>query len=179
MTRRVTLRDDARIGDDDQLLLRMNDDRDLTNGLKLALADAPAYRTVPGFELTGAVAVSCFLVATDLDAQIVVRGTRWSVYGLASVARLRALGCTLVATEVFDGEEPCLSRTATSTSSSAPTRPEQRSTPRSRGRSEASCAPASPNDSTRSCERSTLAGQRRLKPDRYHDRHGRGTRGRG
>lgn len=106
MTRRVTLREDARIGDDDQLLLRMNDDRDLTNALKLALADAPAYRAVPGFELTGAVAVSCFLVATDIDARIVVRGTRWSVYGLASVARLRALGCTLVATEVFDGEEP-------------------------------------------------------------------------
>ncbi|MHB1929832.1 MAG: hypothetical protein ACYDEN_03095 [Acidimicrobiales bacterium] len=106
MTRRVTVRNDGRIGDDDQLLLRMNDDRDVTNALKLALAETPAYRVVPGFELTGAVAVSCFLVATDVDAQIVVRGTRWSVYGLASVARLRTLGCTLVATEVFDGEEP-------------------------------------------------------------------------
>lgn len=106
MTRRVTLRHDARMGEDDQLLLRMNDDRDVTNALKLALADAPAYRTVHGFELTGTVAVSCFLVASDVDAQIVVRGTRWSVYGLASVAHLRALGCMLVATEVFDGEEP-------------------------------------------------------------------------
>lgn len=107
MTRRVTLRDDARMGEDDQLLLRMNDDRDVTNALKLALAEAPAYRVVPGFGLSGAVAVSCFLVvASDVDAQIVVRGTRWSVYGLASVARLRALGCMLVATEVFDGEEP-------------------------------------------------------------------------
>jgi len=159
VTRRVTLRDDARMGEDDQLLLWMNDDRDVTNALKLALAEAPAYRVVPGFGLSGAVAVSCFLVATDIDARIVVRGTRWSVYGLATVARLRALGCTLVATEVFDGEEPLPLSDRHVDVSCAPIRRARRRTPRSPGRSEANCGPASPNDSTRSCEHSTLAGQ--------------------
>jgi hypothetical protein len=105
VTRRVVLRDDRRVGDAEQLLLRMNDDRDVTNALKLALADAPAYRVVPGFEPSGAVTVSCFAVADDLEAQIVVRGTRWSRYGLARISDLRALGCDLIATDVFDGED--------------------------------------------------------------------------
>lgn len=78
MTRRVVVREDRRVDADEQLLLRMNDDRDVTNALKLALADAPAYRVLPGFERAGAVAVSCFAVADDIEAQIVVRGTRWS-----------------------------------------------------------------------------------------------------
>lgn len=102
MTRRVVLRDDRRVDHVEQLLLRMNDDRDVTNALKLALADAPAYRVVPGYERSGAVTVSCFAVADEVEAQIVVRGTRWSWYGLAWVGNLRSLGCRLVATDVFD-----------------------------------------------------------------------------
>ena len=56
----------------------MNDDRDVSNALRLALADAPAHRVVPGFERSGALTVSCFAVADEIEAQIVVRGTRWS-----------------------------------------------------------------------------------------------------
>lgn len=99
------VRGDRRISDSAQLLVRMNDDRDIANALKLALADAPAYRVVPGFERSGALTVSCFAVADDIEAQIVVRGTRWSWYGLTRVSDLRALGCQLVATEVFDGDD--------------------------------------------------------------------------
>ena len=49
------MRDDRRIEDGEQLLVRMNDDRDVANALKLALAlaNAPAYRVVPGFERSG------------------------------------------------------------------------------------------------------------------------------
>ncbi|MHB8246113.1 MAG: hypothetical protein ACYDGN_12320 [Acidimicrobiales bacterium] len=105
MTRRVVVHDDRRISDSAQLLVRMNDDRDVANALKLALADAPAYRIVPGFERSGALTVSCFAVADEVEAQIVVRGTRWSWYGLSRVSDLRALGCQLVATNVFDGDD--------------------------------------------------------------------------
>ena len=83
----------------------MNDDRDVGNALKLALADAPAYRAVAGFEQSGAVSISCFAVADEVEAQIVVRGSRWAVYGLASVARLRSLDCVLVPTDVYDAED--------------------------------------------------------------------------
>ncbi len=49
MTRRITLRDDRRLCDGEQLLVRMNNDRDVTNALKLALADAPLLvRAGPG-----------------------------------------------------------------------------------------------------------------------------------
>ena len=105
MTRRIAVREDCRLDDDAQLLIRLNDDRDVTNALKLALAEAPAYQLIPGYAF-GAVTVSCFLVRGDLEAQIVVRGTRWSVYGLARVGDLRALGCAVVATDVYEGEEP-------------------------------------------------------------------------
>lgn len=105
MSRRIAVRDDRRISDDEQLLVRMNDDRDSANALKLALADAPAYRVVPGFERSGALTVSCFAVADEIEARIVVRGTRWSRYGLSRASDLRALGCQLIATNVFDGAD--------------------------------------------------------------------------
>jgi hypothetical protein len=105
VTLRVVVRADHRIDDSDQLLLRMNEDSDVVNALKLALANAPAYRVIPGFERSGALTVSCFAVANEIEAQIVVRGTRWSRYGLARVSDLRALGCDLVATDVFDGPD--------------------------------------------------------------------------
>jgi hypothetical protein len=101
----MVVRDDARAARGGQLLLRMNDDRDTTNALKLALAEAPTYRAVPGFAQPGALAVSCFAVADPVEAEIVVRGTRWSAYGLARVADLRALGCQLIATDLYDGDE--------------------------------------------------------------------------
>lgn len=105
MTQRIVVRDDRRIEDGEQLLVRMNDDRDVANALKLALANAPAYRVVPGFERSGALTVSCFAVADEIEAQIVVRGTRWFWYGLARASDLRALGCDLVGTDVFDGDD--------------------------------------------------------------------------
>jgi hypothetical protein len=105
MTLRIVVRADRRVADAQQLLVRMNDDRDVGNALKLALAEAPAYRAVPGFEASGAVSVSCFAVADDTEAQIIVRGSRWSTYGLARVSALRALGCALVATDVYDGDD--------------------------------------------------------------------------
>lgn len=105
MALRVVVRKDNRLADGAQLLLRMNDDREVGTALKLALANAPAYRAVPGFERSGALAISCFAVADEIDAGVVVRNTRWSVYGLARVADLRALGCQVIATDVFDGDE--------------------------------------------------------------------------
>lgn len=105
MSLRVAVRGDARVAAGGQLLVRMNDDRDVTNALKLALANAPAYRALPGFERSGALAVSCFMVADDAEAKIVVRGTRWSAYGLARVADLRAMACQMIATDIFDGDE--------------------------------------------------------------------------
>jgi len=88
VTQRIAVRDDRRVGDGEQLLVRMNDDRDIANALKLSLANAPAYRAVPGFERSGALTVSCFAVADEIEAQIVVRGTRWSWYGLARASSL-------------------------------------------------------------------------------------------
>lgn len=64
------MRHDRRISDDEQLLVRMNDDQDVANALKLALADAPAYRVVSGFELSGAVIISCFTVADEIETQV-------------------------------------------------------------------------------------------------------------
>lgn len=102
----VELRPDLRVGDNEQLLLRLNDDLDEVNVLRLALANAAAYRSLPGYESTGAVAVSCFAVASQLDAEIIIRGTRWGVlgakYGLATAGDLRALGCEVVPTVVYD-----------------------------------------------------------------------------
>lgn len=63
VTHRVALRDDRRVGDGEQLLVPMTKDRDITNAMKLALADNPNYRVDPGFERSGAVTVSCFAVA--------------------------------------------------------------------------------------------------------------------
>jgi hypothetical protein len=103
--RRVVPRADREALDDQQLLLRMNDDRDVGNALKLALAFAPAYRALPGFESTGAVTVSCFEVSDEVEAQILVRGSRWSWYGLATAGSLRALGCQLVGTDVYEGDD--------------------------------------------------------------------------
>lgn len=105
MAHRIELRPDARIEDHQQLLVRMNDDRDVVAAMKLALAGAEAYRVLPSFAETGAIAVSCFLVADHIEAEIVVRGTRWSVYGIAPVGRLQSLGVDLVATNVYDGDD--------------------------------------------------------------------------
>ncbi|MHB1500614.1 MAG: hypothetical protein ACYCYK_05520 [Candidatus Dormibacteria bacterium] len=115
MTQRIVVRDDRRISDSEQLLVRMNDDRDAANALNLALAHAPAYRVVPGYERSGALTVSCFAVADESEAQIVVCGTRWSWYGLTQVSDIRALGCELIATDVFDGDDPYRSPIGTST----------------------------------------------------------------
>ena len=73
---RIVLRADVRVHDNQHLLLRMNDDRDVVAAMKLALGAAEAYRAVPAFAGTGAIVVSCFLVADDVEAEIVVRGTR-------------------------------------------------------------------------------------------------------
>ncbi len=115
MSRRIVLRDDRRLSDSEQLLVRMNDDRDVANALKLALAEAPAYRVVPGFEVSGALTVSCFAVADEIEAQIVARGTRWSWYGLSRVSELRALGCQLVPPTSSTATNSCPSPIATST----------------------------------------------------------------
>ena len=105
MVRRVVPRADREALDDQQLLVRMNDDRDVGNALKLALAFAPAYRALRGFESTGAVTVSCFEVSDEVEARILVRGSRWSWYGLAAAGSLRDLGCQLVGTDVYEGDE--------------------------------------------------------------------------
>jgi hypothetical protein len=51
------------------------------------------------------VAVFCFTVADGIEAKTMVRETRWSAHGLARAADLRALGCPLIATDIFDDDE--------------------------------------------------------------------------
>lgn len=50
--------------------------------------------------------MSCFAVAGPLDAEIIIRGTRWDVlgakYGLATVGTMRSLGCNVLPTVLYD-----------------------------------------------------------------------------
>lgn len=48
---------------------------------------------------------SCFRVRDDVEAQILVRGSRWSWYGLATAGALGDLGCQLVGTDIYEGDE--------------------------------------------------------------------------
>lgn len=61
MPREVRLRTDERIHDDVHLLVRFNDDADVPNALRLALADAHLYRSQPN-------SVTVSLFNGDLDA---------------------------------------------------------------------------------------------------------------
>lgn len=103
---RVEIRQDPRIRSDSQLLLRFNRDADPRIVLRNSLSSAPDYRVLPGYESAGAVVVSCFLVTGRVEAEVIVRGTRWSYYGLASIGDVEALGCQVVATDITDEDGP-------------------------------------------------------------------------
>jgi len=68
--------------------------------LRNALRDVGLYRVLPGYEGTGAITISCFIVADDREARVLTAGVGQSVYGLATVRTLRALGYAVVATDI-------------------------------------------------------------------------------
>ncbi len=82
MPRLVQLRADARVGEDAQLLVRFNDDADVANALRLALADAHLYRVLPGHGEHGAVTVSVFLVTGTTEARTLSAGIGQYLFGL-------------------------------------------------------------------------------------------------
>lgn len=102
MPKRVQPRDDARLNDQAMLLVRFNDDRAPDMALRNALRDATLYRALPGYERTGALTVSVFIVRDEREAQILTLGIGQELYGLSNVAALRSLGYEVVATDVYE-----------------------------------------------------------------------------
>lgn len=100
MPKRVRLRIDARLTDQTQLLVRFNDDHDPAMALRNALRDAALYRSLPGYEQSGAITISVFIVADQREAQVLTAGTGQSLYGLATVGELHGHGYDTVATDM-------------------------------------------------------------------------------
>jgi hypothetical protein len=73
-SKRVTPRQDRRIADDTQLLVRFNDDHDSAMALRNALRDVGLYRVIPGYEATGAITISCFIVIDEREARVLTAG---------------------------------------------------------------------------------------------------------
>ncbi len=106
MPREVRLRTDGRIHDDVHLLVRFNDDADVPNALRLALADAHLYRVLPGHAERGALTVSVFLVSGIVEARTLAAGVGQHVFGLATAGRMREAGHEVVATTVYQDGVP-------------------------------------------------------------------------
>jgi hypothetical protein len=106
VSRLVQLRTDARVRDDAQLLVRFNDDADVANALRLALADADRYRALPGYAEHGAVTVSVFLVTGTTEARTLTAGIGQHLFGLTDAAAVRAAGFDVVATTIVEDGEP-------------------------------------------------------------------------
>lgn len=100
MPKKVRPRADARLTDHTQLLVRFNDDHDPAMTLRNALRDAALYRTVPGYQTSGAITISVFIVADQREAQVLTAGIGQSLYGLATVGQLRHHGHDVVATDI-------------------------------------------------------------------------------
>jgi hypothetical protein len=100
MPKRIRPRVDARLTGQTQLLVRFNDDHDPAMALRNALRDAALYRSVPGYESSGAITISVFVVADEREAHVLTAGIGQSLYGLATVADLQRHGYQVVATDV-------------------------------------------------------------------------------
>jgi hypothetical protein len=68
--------------------------------LRNALRDVGIYRVLPAYEDTGAITISCFIVADEREARVLTAGVGQALYGLATVRTLRELGYTVLATDV-------------------------------------------------------------------------------
>jgi hypothetical protein len=99
-SKRVIPRHDRRVADDTQLLVRFNDDHDPAMALRNALREVGLYRILPAYAGTGAITISCFIVADEREARVLTAGVGQSLYGLATVGTLRALGYVVVATDI-------------------------------------------------------------------------------
>ena len=117
MPRLVQLRTDTRVRDDAQLLVRFNDDADVANAPRLALADAHRYRVLPGYAEHGAVTVSVFLVTGTTEARTLTAGIGQHLFGLTDAATARAGGSTWSQRPSSKTANPCRSPTGTPTSS--------------------------------------------------------------
>lgn len=100
MFKTVRPRVDDRLTDLTQLLVRFNDDHDPAMALRNALREATTYRVIPGYERSGALTISVFIVADEREAQILTGGLGQSRYGLATVGALRHRGYEVVPTDV-------------------------------------------------------------------------------
>lgn len=106
MPKRVRPRADSRLTDQTRLLVRFNDDHDPAMALRNALRDAALYRSVPGYEPSGAITISVFIVADEREAQVLTVGTGQSLYGLVTVGAVRERGYDVVATDVEEDGTP-------------------------------------------------------------------------
>lgn len=100
MPKRVRPRVDDRLTNETQLLVRFNDDHDPTMALRNALRDAGLYRSVPGYDATGAITISVFIIADEREAQVLTAGIGQSQYGLAAIGELHSRSYDVVATDV-------------------------------------------------------------------------------
>lgn len=99
-TRRVIHRPDRVVADDAQLIVRFGRDVDVQNALRIALGVSGLYRVVPGYEASGAVCVSAFLVANEDEAVMLLTDTTWDHYGLCTAGVIRAAGYDIIGTDV-------------------------------------------------------------------------------
>jgi len=106
MAREVRLRADERIHDDAQLLVRFNDDADVLNALRLALANAHLYRVLPGHTERCAITISVFLVSSLVEARALAAGVGQHLFGLATAGRIREAGYEVVATTLYQDGIP-------------------------------------------------------------------------
>lgn len=68
--------------------------------LRNALRDVGLYRVLAGYQDTGAITISCFIVADEREARVLTAGVGQTLYGLATVGTLRQLGYVVQATDV-------------------------------------------------------------------------------
>lgn len=68
--------------------------------LRNALRDVGLYRVLPGYEGTGAITISCFIVIDEREARVLTAGVGQSLYGLATVGALRERGYDAVPTDI-------------------------------------------------------------------------------
>ena len=68
--------------------------------LRNALRDVGLYNVLAGYEVTGAITISCFIVIDEREARVLTAGVGQTLYGLATVGALRERGYEVVATDV-------------------------------------------------------------------------------
>lgn len=96
----VVPRNDSRLSDETQLLVRFSTDKEAEHALSNALGNAQLYRSVPGYETYGAVTISVYVVFDAAEARTMAAAR--GVFGLCSIGRVRSHGSEVVATSVFD-----------------------------------------------------------------------------